>query len=1008
MYKKVFFSIFFIFIATLLWGQKYKLIKGYVRDDDGPVIGATVWIIGTDKGTSTNANGYYELQWTEAKMPVLSFSYIGKKTVKVAYKGSEIFNVKMEDDLLMLDKVEIIAKPNINELDVRTKTGNIESVPLLRVKNTPVSSLAMALQGKTLGLQIINRGELGVLPQIRIRGTSSLRKGDLSNQPLYILDGKMISAETFFYLNPEDIREMKVLKDAVASALYGIKAANGVIEITSKRGGEKSLTYHLQSGITLVPPLRVKMMNSAEKLELERRLKNEATPGYLYSEDYIKKKYGGTPLEGEKLKEGKQVLDSLRNINTDWYRELTNIQSYQKHNLSYTDGDERTSYFVSLGYLHQGGQLEGNVLSRISSRVAIDKVITENAIGSLSINGSYGQVKTPNGGSFSPEQLIYQLNPYETKDSKFLYSYPRRGYADLFHQFSRESTSKNLGTSLSLNWKVNSALEISAVAGFDFSLSESLSIVPETAISETATGIPKNARGTLQQFKNTQTNITANLRANYSKTFGNHEITLGVNADNYTTVIDNLNVEGHGLYGKLHSAAAVDNSLTGVGRSIVGGQKQTERNIGFGFLAGYTFDKTYNLFGTYKLDASSVLPKVKRWNAAWALGGSINMKSYPFFEELSWLSSLDLRTSWGITANAQGISPSLITATFQYQPKSYGGVRVMEVLNLPNENLRAEQNEILDIGLAAQIRKSSFRISAYKRITKDALLSVPIASSSGFLYQIQNVGILENRGVEIGFGQQILSSDKWNVRVGGNLSYNENKVIDLYGKERLYLDESSILPEYEVGKSISAVYGLNSTGINPITGIPEYINHSGEQVDAYTRMKREDFIYLGESTPPVNGSLYFTIGYKKVQVAMDFYYSLGGVKGYSNTYIRDTDNVVFNASKSQIEDMWWQVGDENKKYPDPFLSTQIRDNINKPSNKTTLRADFLRFSSLSINYQVDTQNTDSLLRKIRYMTLGVEASNLFMLSGFRESNPETSNIINPLPPTITFNLNITF
>lgn len=1004
------FLLWFIF-SIILFGdviaQNTITLKGVVKDKEGtPITGVTVRINNTVKGMATDINGAFSLHTSQQKGELI-FSYIGMKTVKRTFQGSAEFFITMQEDMLMLEGVQVTAKQNINEIDVRAKTGNVEAIAMQEVKNIPVPSLALALQGKAPGLRIINRGEVGATPEIRIRGNSSLRKGDEANQPLFILDGKMISAETFYYLNPEDIKEMKVLKDAVATALYGIKASNGVIEITSKRGGEKVLSYHLQTGFTFASPLKVQLMNSAEKLELERLLKNEGTPGYLYSEEYINRKYGGTPELQTRLAEGRQKLDSLRAINTDWHKELTNLQVYQKHDLSFQNGNEKTSYFFSLGYLQQDGQIKGNGLSRISSRLAIDQALSENAVTTLSINGSYAKVSTPNGANFSIEDLIYQLNPYESKNSKRLYSYPNRSYSDLFNQFSRENITKNIGTSLSFNWKIRPELELSAVAGLDYSLTDDLQITPETAFSERNSGRARNALGTLYQAKNTLTNITANMRINYEKTFGKHELTLGANADNYTSITDNLSVVGHGLYGKIRSVAAIDNSLTGAGKPTVGGRKQTDRNLGFGGLIGYTYNSTYNLFGTYKLDASSILPREKRWNSAWALGVSVNIKEYAFLKEVEWLSQLDIRGSYGHTANAQAISPSLITATFKYLPESYADTRIMNITALPNKDLRAEQNLITDIGLSATIFKTNLQFSVYKRTTKDALLTIPIPSSSGFEVQMQNIGVLENKGIEVSINQPIFTSSDWNVSWGGNLSYNENKVIDLYGRDRIYTSADQKLPEYQVGKSTEALYGLNSTGINPITGLPEFITADGKQVNATTTLRGEDFIYLGQSTPPISGGFNFYVSYKQWQLSTDFYYTLGGVRNYSNKYIRDLDSARFNAAKAQLTDMWWQVGDENKRYHTPFYSSSAIENLSQPNNKTLMRTDFLRFSNLSVRYQFSQEDLASI-GKIHHATLGVTATNIAVWSQYKESDPETNNIVNPLPPTITLNLHLSF
>ncbi|MDO4229576.1 MAG: SusC/RagA family TonB-linked outer membrane protein [Capnocytophaga sp.] len=1007
---KIFIYIFFFFSILSFAQQNHFTIKGYVKDNEGGLMGVTVQIEGTTLGTTTNADGYYELSFQkEINNPIISFSFIGKKTKKIPYSGTPLLNVTLEDDILTLEGVQVTAKTNINAIDSRAKTANIESIAVAEIKDIPQSNIALSLQGKITGLQIINRGELGTLPEIRIRGTSSLRRGDSANEPLYILDGKMISAETFFYLNSENIREIKVLKDAVASALYGIKAANGVIEITSKQGGEKALNFHVQSGVTFASSPRMNMMNSSEKLELERLLRNPNTPGYKYSEEYITFLYSSANDYQERLAEGKQKLDSLRNINTNWYKELSSMQTFQKYDISVRNGNEKTAYFVSLGYMQQGGQLQGNDISRITSQISIDQTLSKNAITTLSVNGSLATNNTPNGGEFSPEQLIYDLNPYETKQSQEFYSYPRYNFETLFNQFSRKNTNKNLGASLSLNWKVTPSLEISAVTGLDFSLSETLIVIPETAISQTTKGIPTYARGRLEQSKNTFTNITSNLRINYEKTLGKHHLTLGANADNYTSVIDNLNISGQGVFGKAQSANSIDNSLEGAYSPKVGGQKQTERNIGIGGLVGYTYDDTYNLFATYKVDASSVLPTSKRWNAAWALGASINLKSYNFLQKIEWLSSLDLRSSFGQTANAQGISPALITATFTYKPINYNNIRLMEIVSLPNQNLRAEQNKIIDVGISATLWKTTIQSSFYKRTTKDALLEIPIASSSGFISQLQNIGVLENTGIECSLTQSILSNNTWNIRLGGTISYNQNKVIDLYGKDRIYTSNAEdALPDYEVGQSIDALFGLYSLGINPITGLPDFVNQYGEQVSVYNRMTPEDYVYLGKTTPPYNGNFFLNISYKKLLFEMNFYYALGGVKPYSNSYIRNSQNAHKNAAQNQLADMWWKSGDENKIYPTAFRSSSADYNISLPNTRTVVKTDFLRLSNVSLKYQFDSEQLSRISKSLRYMTLGINAANLATFTRYKDSNPETNNIINPLPATVTFNINFVF
>ncbi|MBR5463943.1 MAG: carboxypeptidase-like regulatory domain-containing protein, partial [Butyricimonas sp.] len=426
--------------------SKTVKLQGQVNDEAGEVLpGVNVFIKGTTVGTVTDLDGNYSLVVPDVMGMEVVFTFIGKKTKEIKYTGDRFMNVMLKDSYNEMDEVQVRARANVNEIDVRAKTGVVNEVDVRRMNNKPVLDMALALQGMAPGLIVTNKGDLGSKPEIRIRGTSSLREGDAANEPLYVLDGQVISSDAFLTLNPNDIKEIKVLKDAAACALYGIKAANGVLEITSQRGtaGKMVYNYSFSGGVTLRGRRGVDMMNSKEKLELERRLENTATPGYRYSEDYYRKYHANDPNLESLIARGQQVLDSLSRINTDWFKELLRNNFYQEHNLSARGGTEQTSFYASLNYSQQGGRIPGNDIKRVTARLSVDQEITPKLYASLSVNGGYSLSNTPNGTSYSPTDLVYQLNPYETKDvNAELVSFPGRTYADLFNQYSEESSDK--------------------------------------------------------------------------------------------------------------------------------------------------------------------------------------------------------------------------------------------------------------------------------------------------------------------------------------------------------------------------------------------------------------------------------------------------------------------------------------------------------------------------------------------------------------------------------------
>ena len=245
---------FFITLSTLTSHAQQRdiVLTGTVTDHQNePLPGATIRIKGTQFGTVTDTDGHYLLRGKWKENDLILFSFIGMKEIRVKYTGQKVQDAAMQEDPKALDEVIIVARQNINELDIRAKSGVVQRVDVERLNSKPMIDMSLALQGTVPGLIITNTGDLGSKPEIRIRGNSSFRKGDMANEPLYVMDGKVISSDAFMTLNPADIQEIKVLKDAVACALYGIKAANGVIEITSQRGNPDSTeTVSIQAPYT--------------------------------------------------------------------------------------------------------------------------------------------------------------------------------------------------------------------------------------------------------------------------------------------------------------------------------------------------------------------------------------------------------------------------------------------------------------------------------------------------------------------------------------------------------------------------------------------------------------------------------------------------------------------------------------------------------------------------------------------------------------------------------------
>ncbi|PCH74777.1 MAG: SusC/RagA family protein, partial [Flavobacteriaceae bacterium] len=851
--------------------KKTFLLQGEISSalSGEKLIGVTILLKNKLQGTTSDFYGKYQLE--VKKGDLLIVRYLGFKTQRILVK-SAVLNIVLKEDAVDLNTVVLHFKANINDLDTRKATGAVATIDTKKINNVASMSVGELLQGQVAGLVVINNGELGKAPKIRIRGTSTLSikgKGvnstnkeaydNRANQPLYVFDGQIISPEAFALISINDIEEIKVLKDASANALYGIKAANGVIEITGKRGtkGVSQFQYRFHQGLTLRGSPGVTMMKTAEKLAFEQQSKNRNTPGYYYSEGYFKQYYKNSPDLASLIENGRVKLDSLKNIETDWFRELTKISSYQSHNITATGGSDETRFYISGNFGKQGGKFNGNSTESFSTRVNFEHQFSKKVIGMITIGSGFVRTKTPSSSLGNPASLLYQLNPYETpySDAK-LTSFPRVSFNNLINQYSGKSTSKRFNISTNFYWNILPDLKLSSVVGLDNMVSESLGITPKTAYTEVTSGIPETERGKVTKNKGVNTSISTNTRLNYQKSFGSHQLFLSANVDYFKSMIDNIGITGYGLPSKMNSAAGINQNITGRRRVRSTATNRSQAQLGMGVSLGYNWDSKYDFYASYKKDGSSLLPANKRWNSFWATGLAYTVSAEDFWSPYAFVSSLKLRASFGVTASLAGIDASLVVPTYTYGTTSYAGNREFYLMNLFNEKLKPEQSKSLNLGLDLSILKNTnIGLSLYRRVTSEVLLTMPIAPSNGFGSLLKNIGSLENKGLELTISSTLLTTDNFKWNTSFNASYNKNTVLKLYGDKPLYLSGNPY-PDYQEGESVAVIYGLKTLGIHPADGLPRFLSSDGKELSIYNKLKENDFSVLGVSTPPVTGGWY--------------------------------------------------------------------------------------------------------------------------------------------------------
>lgn len=973
-----------------------------------PVEGAT-FFIGKNKtaiGTS-KADGSYRFNMDHAannidpvaKLKIHHISY--RDTVLVLKQGYQ--QIYLQPKANMLEEV-VIQQKNINDIDIRNLVGSVYEVDIKKLSERSELDMGKLLEGQVPGLTVKFSGELGSKPEIRIRGNASFAYAQNANQPLFVMDGMIISAENFLTLNPQDFASIKVLKDAPATALYGIKAANGVIELTSKKGfhGSPDITLSLNQGITFRGERTVEMMGTTEKLAFEESIQAISTPGYRYSPSYIRRQYTNPEELERQLARGAYYLDSLQQYNTDWFRELVKPNTFQSYNLGIRGGTEKNSHFYSANYSKQGGRMPGNAINQFTARANLDYILTDRL--SISLNNSFGlsTTRSQNGENNDPSTLVYALNPYETRESGKLTSYDGRSFSNLIDQFHKRSTSKRFSSSLIAHWDVLRGLNISGIIGIDYGLEEIYERIYADAFSQR--NEPNNAKGFLKEGDRKNFGLTNNIRANYQRQFGDHDLYAGFNVDYYYNSWKSLEAEGKGISDDMESLSGVNASLLHGNQPKIAGNKVADKQLGFGAAMGYTFQNRYAFYASIKRDGSSMLPQEKRWNNAWSTGLGWTPSAYAFFKEQHIVTNLAFKHSIGYTASMAGINRRDIQTSFLQDNNFYGANRVLELIALPNKQLIPQQtytaNSSMDLGLFNRINLS---VNRYTHITKQAIIQVPIASSNGFKSYAQNIGELQNSGIEIALSGDIMRKKSWRWNSSIAISHNKNRVNKLYGGDKLYLNARSVIPDYEVGQPLGIIYGLQSHGIHPLTGIPQYVDQQGATIDYNRPVEAHYFNNLGLSIAPYSGYFNHYIVYKNWSFTMNINFGFGGIAAYSKSYVRDAKSANYNALKGQLQQMWFEIGDENKIYPIKDLPTNINDLYQSyANNKTIYKTDFIKLNHLQLSYAINSFT--GMLKYLKNPKIRLQADNLYTLR-FEQDRGSLNDV---LQPVLTFSLTTSF
>ncbi len=1068
--------------------EKFMEIKGVVKDTKGePVPGVTVLIVGTQLGCATDEKGEFQLKIAEQDSVKLQFSFIGMKTKDVMFKkGDKSLNIMMEDEAESLGEIVVTG---YQQIEKRNLTSSVVTVKTSDLKTIGASSIEQMLQGVVPGLSVVNTSAgPGAAPKIRIRGTATISG---NADPLWVLDGVILEnsvpitaadlnspdAMNMFNsviggINPNDIETITVLKDASATAIYGTRAANGVIVVTTKKGKANSfnLSYQHTSTISIRPDYSdFDLLDSKERVALT--WENFRDGLSIWTGTYAQ----GIPgLEGllnsfavgqisrEQLN---SMANKLEKVNTDWFKMLFRDAYTQTHNLSVSGGADKTNYYLSLNYngeegvdkaseyKNYGGMLKVNTelfqginlgailqidrIDRETYHPSIDlfkyAVATSRAIPSHLDNGELYYYQGNVMGRMSKLNILNELentgNESTQTDMKGIVNltvnlYKGLKYEGLFSYSSSHSTARDYATEQSAY--------VADIRGYDYGKGT------EDEIKKTPLPFGGEYNETTMEQRSSLIRNGLTYKGSLTEDLS-FDVLLG--QEFRTTNYKGLTTSNYGYFrdrGNSFYDPALGESTGKLIRNKVSRDLVERSNISYYGVVSAMYDGRYVLNANIRFDGSNLFgsnPKY-RYLPLWSVSGKWLISNESFFKNCDWVTNLALRASYGLRGNiVEDSSPAIIASALP--PNSVTDLFEMEIQQSPNPDLKWETTASLNVGLEVGLfdDRLALDVDYYMDKGKDLIAYKGVSSVSGFSGKYINYADIRNQGVDISLTGTMINTKDWRWTAAFNMGYVKNKVTRSNSTAQAkYLVQSTFTPgEVYEGKPINGMFSYRFANLDEL-GMPQFYNKNGDIVgvtdDEIVNFPFDlaNLKYEGTRDPMITGGLNTRVVYKNISLSMLFAFGLKNVvrlpaRAYTTSPSSD-ENV-----NSSIKDRW-RPGQDNTGKTIPALSEgssfittsqgdfYITDWYNL-SDETVVPGDYLRFRNLMVEYQLPVRWVNRVAigdRKLGNVTVKFQAQNIFVIADKRLKgyDPETVNYTTtnfgslPLSPTFTLGLNINF
>ena len=1012
-------------------GGKYddSLIRGSVLDEKGlPLAGATITIKHED-GTSTYARADADGQFTAKAMGdevSLAASFLGFQIQEIKANEQNQYGFRLASDSQYLNEVVVTG------IFDRKKEGFTGSAVTLKgedLKKYSATNIAKALSAVAPGFRIVENIDMGSnpngLPEMSLRGQANMDLGNATtsneflsvqgeyetypNQPLIILDGFETTVQKMVDLDPERVASVTLLKDAAATAIYGSRAANGVIVIESKtpKAGRLWVTYGGELRVETPDLTDYNLMNAEEKLAAE-------WASGLYTS-------GGVTMNKLQLYQRK-LQEVLRGVDTYWMDKPLRTAFQQRHTLTLEGGDQSLRYSLYAGYNMSPGVMKGskrdvftgefNIQYRFKKFLLKNRLTLDNSTADESPWGSFSEYTRLNPYLRAYDEngeiprFLDDFSALNETGTSTTANYPNPMYNTTFNTKDR-STNLSFTELFSAEWTPTADWRI--VGNFSLTKSQGNHDVFRPAQHTAFANISDPAlKGDYSRTESSALNWQVDLTANYNKLINNTHYITG----NTRFTVQETTDESYAAHVTGFPNENMDEILFGSRYDEkMEGLENTSRLLSWVAALGYSYKYKYSVDFNIRLDGSSQFGKNNRWAPFWSAGLRWDLKKENFLKDVDFISDLVLRGTYGITGS-QGFDPYQAHLYYSYtnllKPYYSSDATGAEIYAMPNENLKWQETRNLNLALEMGFLNGRLtgRVEWYRKITDNMLTSITLAPSLGFNAYPANLGKIQNEGVEFSLSaipyQDNANQGYWTITVNG--SHNEDKLLSISEAMRHMNEtnnanqEDTPLSRYEEGESLNRIWVVRSLGIDPATGQEILLKRNGEMTSEYDVV---DIVPIGNTEPKWQGFINSSFTYRGWGADVSFQYKFGG-QTYNSTLLDKVENasLIYNVDRRVMDLRWKNPGDRSR-----FKTLTYNSAGTKATSRFIMDENVFQWSSLSLYYRMDPKNAPFITKlSLSSAKVSFNMEDLFYWSTVKRER----GLSYPYARTFTCSLNLTF